>query len=239
LHAIAERRVTQLGISSGYTNPPVIYLRITMKLTENNLHYVLSRGQSELQRWLAFASDHRNECGKGDLAYQVFEVMLKAVWEEPFPGACHDTSAVMYVMLTELGQSAELCIGQVKTPSGRYLDHSWIEVDRKVIDAAISLPQIGGVLCSSPIFASIDLGSNDQMEHDYAFDDGKGFTDNALATYGVSLDEFTRLPGGSEHLWQIAANLMNEIGTAVDPADLAIKYGGNMRSVRIRMPKGR
>ncbi|MFS2016052.1 lasso peptide biosynthesis protein [Massilia sp. CT11-108] len=208
-----------------------------MTLTEDNLDGVLSWGQSQLHLWLASAFTHRNECGKDGLAYRVFEVVLRDVWEKPYLGACHDTSAIMYIMLAELGQASELCVGQVKVPNGPYLDHSWVEVDGKVIDAAISLPRIDGGLCSFPVFGSIDLGYNNQMELDYAYDDGKGFTDFALAVYGVPLGEFTRLPGGNEHLWEITANLLIELGISVRASSLATKYSDHLRSVRIQTPE--
>lgn len=207
-----------------------------MKLTTSNIHQVLEFGRARLQRWLTTAFEHRHDCGNNEWPFRVFELMLRNVWNQPFKGACHDTSAIMFMMLSELGQPNELCIGQVKTPDGGWLDHSWIEVDGKVIDAAISLPQISGDFCSAPIFAAVDLETNEPMNHDYTQDDGGGFTDNALKVYGVPLKEFVRLPGGNRDLWTLTAKLLEELGADVDPIDLEVKYGDQMRSVRIKIP---
>lgn len=57
-------------------------------------------------------------------------------------GGCHSLSSILYAALCELGFSPELCIGEcaVSDGSAKPFDHSWVSLDGKVIDIAISLP---------------------------------------------------------------------------------------------------
>lgn len=58
-------------------------------------------------------------------------------------GACHAISSILFVCLSEIGCAPDLCIGEVRG-QGLYFDHSWISVDDKVIDLAISMTLMGG-----------------------------------------------------------------------------------------------
>lgn len=57
-------------------------------------------------------------------------------------GGCHSLSSILYAALSELGFSPELCIGECAVIGNiiKPFDHSWVLLDGKVIDIAISLP---------------------------------------------------------------------------------------------------
>lgn len=65
-------------------------------------------------------------------------------------GACHASCSALYVALSELGYSPKLCIGEMMG-QGLYFDHSWIELNGKIIDMAISMTLLGGAPASEPI----------------------------------------------------------------------------------------
>ena len=68
-------------------------------------------------------------------------------------GACHASSAILFILLREQGYEAVPCIGEVsKQPI--VFDHSWIEINGNIIDAATSnslIPEIN----LSPILLGI------------------------------------------------------------------------------------
>ena len=69
-----------------------------------------------------------------EIIMKMYEYINKNQWW----GACHVCSSVLYVLLSEIGYKPNLCAGEVKCK--RYLfDHSWIEIDKKIIDLAISM----------------------------------------------------------------------------------------------------
>lgn len=113
---------------------------------------------------------------QGALLYAAFEPLLRRVvqGEKLYWGACHDTSAVLYMRLLQTGvQNVELLIGEAHYDGIRF-DHSWVEVDSKVFDVAICAPRLpeynragvlipGGGFAGGPVFAGIDLGQNAPM----------------------------------------------------------------------------
>lgn len=92
------------------------------------------------------------------------------------PGACHISSATLYVLLKELGYNPELCLGEglVDSQNLRF-DHSWVEMDHDIYDSAISL-DLQEMNVNDPIFKSHSLktltltdnvyGSKDKTEAD-------------------------------------------------------------------------
>ena len=81
-----------------------------------------------------------------DVLCNLYKYMQQKQWW----GACHASCSALYVALSELGYSPKLCIGEMMG-QGLYFDHSWIELDGKIIDMAISMTLIGGAPASDPI----------------------------------------------------------------------------------------
>lgn len=89
---------------------------------------------------------------------------LEAVWHfiesHEFRGSCHSTSALLYILLSEQGYDPKIFIGELSFPNyGIPFDHSWIEIDGKVIDLAIALPYIEK-LDSDPIVMGRNVRTN-------------------------------------------------------------------------------
>lgn len=74
----------------------------------------------------------------GNVLANMYRYMERKQWW----GACHASCAALYVCLSELGYKPKLCIGEV-LGQGLYFDHSWISLDDKMIDLAISMTMLG------------------------------------------------------------------------------------------------
>ena len=68
---------------------------------------------------------------------KTFFSVLKYIHKNNWTGACHATSSIMFLLLKEQGIDVNLYIGEVARESIIF-DHSWLELDGKPIDAAIS-----------------------------------------------------------------------------------------------------
>ena len=79
----------------------------------------------------------------GNVLANMYRYMERKQWW----GACHASCAALYVCLSELGYKPKLCIGEV-LGQGLYFDHSWVSLDDKMIDLAISMTLLGGAPAS-------------------------------------------------------------------------------------------
>lgn len=73
----------------------------------------------------------------GNVLANMYRYMERKQWW----GACHASCAALYVCLSELGYKPKLCIGEV-LGQGLYFDHSWISLEDKMIDLAISMTML-------------------------------------------------------------------------------------------------
>ena len=63
--------------------------------------------------------------------------LLAYIQENDWAGACHATTAIMFVLLHEQGIPSAPCI-VVVSKDHIVFDHSWIEVNSKICDAAVT-----------------------------------------------------------------------------------------------------
>ena len=129
-----------------------------------------------------------------------FITVLKFIHDQDWMGACHASTAILYVLLKEQKYNVTACIGEVGKPPIVF-DHSWIEYNDKVIDAAVSNTLIQG-LSFPPIFLGYDLKSSKETEFEYGLSRGNGIDPQAMAisnmTIGAYMDAF---PGHPKGLW--------------------------------------
>ncbi|MDI9855215.1 lasso peptide biosynthesis protein [Comamonas sp. 17RB] len=108
-----------------------------------------------------------SQVAQGETVLAAFVALLRYVTnpQQPDWGACHSTSAVLFMRLKHLGMDPKLCVGEVHYGAEKF-DHSWVELDGKVFDVAICAPNYGetedtnGCFAGGPVFAGIDLGAN-------------------------------------------------------------------------------
>ncbi|WP_110689417.1 lasso peptide biosynthesis protein [Salinicola endophyticus] len=182
-----------------------------------------------MENWLA--TINRNIHNKNDeIVSQVYSRMLQLIVKTKNKGACHNTSAVLHVILNELGINNSLCIGEVKTGE-KYFDHSWIEIDGKIYDAAICMPLDGGRY-HPPVFASIDLDSETKTELGYGIPSPGGLDDPAKSIAKTSLGDYALRTPIANRLWLMAEQLASELGYKLDAEKLEHKYASKFRVLR-------
>lgn len=143
---------------------------------------------------------------------KTFLNILGYIHKQDWMGACHATTAVMYVMLNEQGYEVEACIGEVfKAPI--------------IIDAAISNTLIQG-LKFPPVFLSTDLVTEHETEFEYGCKTGPSIDptadDISSMTIGTYMDNF---PGHPQGLWGTAKELSKKQTLRFNVAKAKAKYG--------------
>ena len=135
-------------------------------------------------------------------------------------GACHASSSALYVALSELGFKPRLCIGEVKERD-IYFDHSWIELDGKIIDMAIGMTLMGGASVSEPILFGKNIKTGREPIVEYGFC-GRGIEDESLSVLNLPfVDYMDAYPDEKDGLWSVVSEL---IGREIDIDILRCKY---------------
>ena len=158
---------------------------------------------------------------------QTIENLVRFISERKWYGACHASCAALYVALRELGFNPKLCAGEVDAHSFIF-DHSWIELDGKIIDAAIAFPLQGNPLSNLIIFG-VDIFTKEPSSLIYGTSRGTGLDIEAnFATtvpFCVYMDNFPDAPNG---LWSVVEYLL---GHKVDIAAMRTKYSSTKWTV--------
>jgi len=156
---------------------------------------------------------------------KTFLNVLNYIEDQGWMGACHASTAIMYILLKEQGCEVQPCIGEVFKPSIIF-DHSWIEYDGKVIDAAISNTLIQ--LNFPPVFLNIDMMTEKKTEFEYGCSSGGGMdilaADISKMTIGSYMDSFLGHPQG---LWGIAKELAKKQSLMLNVEKAKSRYGGS------------
>ena len=122
---------------------------------------------------------------------QIFENLISLVEEKKWYGACHDISAVFYILAKEVGFEPTLLIGEVRNPAtGSYFDHSWVCIDEKIYDVAIGYPNHGIDPPCAPIFMSKDLITDKEIDMEFGFHSEHGLDDTASKVSKWTLREY-------------------------------------------------
>jgi hypothetical protein len=132
--------------------------------------------------------------------------MLHYMKDKNWIGACHATSATMFVGLSELGYLPKLCMGEV---NGSFLfDHSWIELDGKIIDLAASMTLLNGMPASSPVVLDIDIDTREKHLLNYGVS-GRGLDAEARRVMAQPFDDYMRnYPNETNGLWGVVNKIL-------------------------------
>ncbi len=168
----------------------------------------------------------------GSKLFIAWDVLLKFIWEHQYAGACHDTSAVLYMLLSELGLSPTLNVGEVQASAGIF-DHSWVEIDNLVFDAAVCLPQEGGSHVGGPVFAGVDLSTGLNTSLNYGIHSGQDFGTDALPAVSLNLEDYAAIQP-QPNIWTLVVALGGRIDLELTFAGMKQRYGTVTRVVRNR-----
>lgn len=132
----------------------------------------------------------------------------KYIYNNQWRGACHAISSILYVVLVENGFKPEICIGEVQKDNHLF-DHSWIELDGKIIDIAINLT-LDGTYVSAPIIFDIDIAIKEKHKIKYGVN-VYGLDEEALfvsqCPFNLYMDMF---PYNNNGLWGIVTEILNK-----------------------------
>jgi hypothetical protein len=139
--------------------------------------------------WKLSAERLRAKNPTGFWIYKVFSALLGYIHKEDWQGACHASCTVLYSLLSVKGISAEIYLGEVEVSRGvAYFDHSWIEIDGEIYDAAISNTLTD--LAFPPVFGGIDLASGDRPLLRYGTPSGQGYDASAQWIRSIPVSDY-------------------------------------------------
>lgn len=157
----------------------------------------------------------------------VFRYMEKKRWS----GACHASSALIFVLLQEQSVEATLCLGEAQIGKAVF-NHSWIEVDGQVFDVAIALtlePEIR----SAPVIMGRNVQTERPTEVQYGINSGQPDDPPTELLRQTSFVDF--LDGFPEHpygLWGLAVDLAAPLGLQLHVSELRSRHADASWSAR-------
>jgi hypothetical protein len=163
-------------------------------------------------------------------------------------GACHELSAIGYLLLQETGiEKAELCIGVVYSPyapplvpsDGIDFDHSWIEIAGAPLDVACAAPLAGLGVPIAPVILGMHVDDGRPSELRYGV---PGTLDEAAAKVArMTIAEYFDAQDfgdvdreGDPTLWEVTVELGSMLGLASDQQVLRTRHGAKRWSLRTR-----
>ena len=165
----------------------------------------------------------------GEVLGKIFLDFLSVIKRDNWIGACHAISSSLYVVLREIGFVSKLCIGEVKsfeTPC--FFDHSWIEVENKVIDLAIGYP-LQKITVSAPILLDLNVETMQTMKVEYGvYKEGMGPI--AEKVYNQNFVEYMNdKPECENGLWSIVQEICEKNNIQFELNKYREKYKGIKR----------
>ncbi len=132
--------------------------------------------------------------------------VLSYIQKNDWSGACHASSAILFILLKEQGFEVDACIGEV-SELPIFFDHSWVEINSQVIDAAISNTLVQGVNFP-PVLLNYDLSSLDESTLNYGISNGSGLDAQAIMISQMSIGAYMdNFPGHPKGLWGVAKEI--------------------------------
>ena len=184
-----------------------------------------------IRPWMQRAKNASTDLQNGDSIFGAYSALLSVVWKADWTGACHDSSAVLYMLLSELGCSPVLVTGEVKSAAGIF-DHSWVEVDGKVFDVAVGFPGEDGHYVGPSVFASLNLDTGEQTELTFGVRSPQGLDDIGRFVAGATLNEYSAIQHPHASIWALTPVVGRFCGLSLSSADLRGKYGHVTRELR-------
>jgi hypothetical protein len=182
-----------------------------------------------MEKWIAcIRSNVESEQDK--MIAVIYLELLKWVVSTEYRGGCHDTSAMFHILLNEAGIKNTLCIGEVK--SGKmYFDHSWVEINNKIYDAAVCMPLEGGSW-HPPVFKLIDLDTHQVTELGYGVHSPVGFDEHTRWISQVNIGVYALAnPDMPGKLWLQVVFLAEQLGFELDANLINSKYKNSKRKL--------
>lgn len=197
-----------------------------------------------MMTWRAAAKRIAEQEGVPNATLEVFLHVLEHISDEDWLGACHSSSTVLYMMLAEHNAESEIVIGDVQAQAGVF-EHSWIEIDGAIFDAAVAFPHPDGYPVGGPVFAGYDLDTGLPTINSYGIGtfeglsaDTKSITYLSIGTYYTWADQKALVESAvegnlpPEPLWHRATRIAQNMGVSKTSEELASAHFEVRRTVR-------
>ena len=183
-------------------------------------------------RWMPGAQSLAATVPDGEVLLRTFEVVLRYLVDNGLWGACHDSSAVLYMLLLEQGVKAELIIGEVHA-EGMYFDHSWVEVDGLIYDPAVGFPRTeDGKYVGPSVFASRELAGLQVTTLGFGAVSPSGLRKTAQEVATFDLKRYEKGQPAGTGIWDVAPRLAAKLGMKRVGRAFKLKYGTHVRTLR-------
>jgi hypothetical protein len=175
-----------------------------------------------LAYWKASAQKLRDSNPKSFMINKSFCGVLDFIHANDCQGTCRQSSAVLYFLLAAQGIEATLCRGEASIDK-LYFDHSWLEIDGNIYDAAISKTLINS-LCFPPVFRGIDLSTNEPTRLKFGTLSGLDHDESVRWIRSISVAEYMNLyPHHPDGLYGIVKLVGKSVGVHLSVTGLRKK----------------
>ncbi|MDX6770669.1 MAG: lasso peptide biosynthesis protein [Elusimicrobiota bacterium] len=149
--------------------------------------------------------------------------ILRYIDKARWSGACHASSAVVFILLREQGVGVSLCLGEAQLGNVVF-NHSWTELDGEVFDVSI-VQTLEDEYLSAPVVMGRNVETGRQTEVQYGVHSGQpDDPPTAMLRKTSFVDFLDGFPGHPFGLWGLAVDLSAPIGLQLDVAELREKY---------------
>jgi len=184
----------------------------------------MSTAPSLIKKMAVISFDHPHK----EVILQTFNALNDDFKVRPIAGACHLLSGIMHVLLNEQGVESDLCIGEVRHPSGPVFDHSWVEIDGKVFDVAIQATYNDEL--HAPVFADVDLDTMRATKFNYRYQT-KGLDGIAKMIFEMPFIEYLDGAPKAFGKWGGIEFIGKRIGLSLKVDELRVKYMDTKRKL--------
>lgn len=145
-------------------------------------------------------------------------------------GACHALSSALYVALCELNMNPDLCVGECVGPDIKPFDHSWLLLDKKVVDIAISKPLPHVNAYDNIVVGGIDVVTGTFPYTIYGIKTEIGFGMETKHLISIPFVRYMDMfPGEARNgLWTVVGRILNK---QIDASVLRAKYKNVQRHI--------
>lgn len=169
-----------------------------------------------------------NQCSTSTI--ETIANLFRYMKEHQWVGACHATSSVLFVALSELGFEPVLCYGEVVCGNAFVFDHSWVEINNSVFDLACYMTLQNGLPVSNPVLFGNDIVTRTSPTLKYGIS-GRGLDMEARLVASMPFcDYMDGFPGEKQGLWGVLAKIIADNNIDIDA--LRKKYANVERVYR-------
>ena len=156
------------------------------------------------------------------LLSKIFLELYKFIDKYNFRGACHEISSIMYVLLSETGFSPKICLGEIEFDDYRSFDHSWIELNDKIVDIAIAYPHTSFI--SNPILLNMDIYSKTLTTLKYGITkNGIDFMSKLILKTNL-MDYMDKSPNFKGSSWFVVQLISDCLNLGINTQEIKKKY---------------